>query len=173
MRRSLWTLTLLALATNLDGCLAQSAMSPGRASDQMLRAPSDSVVVAYEAGRRAAMRAQRGRTTEVVGWLAAPAGFLAGHVAHAGWVQAVTAIAISSSTLATAYHQRSRPALQAPDSMRTVLGSDRMWDAYRRGFQSEVENKRSTELTRASLSTGGTILSYGIAPLISRPASRP
>jgi len=172
MRRSRWTLTLLALGASLEGCLAQSFV-PRSPASEMVRAPNDSIVVAYEAGRRAAMKAQRGRATEVVGWLAIPVGFLAGQVTHAGWVQGATAIGISASTLVTAYRQSSRPALQAPDSMRTVLGSERVWDAYRRGFQLEVESKRSTALTRASLSAGGTILSYGIAPLISGSGSRP
>ena len=119
------------------------------------------------------MKSQRGRATEVAGWLAAPAGYAAGRVTHANWMQAATAIVISGSSVAVAYRHRNKPALQAPDSMRTVLGSDRMWEAYRRGFEFEVESRRSTELTRASTSAGGTILSYGIAPLITKSSTRP
>jgi hypothetical protein len=172
MRRSnLWTIALLALATALAGCAPfVSRMSP---SGEMLRAPNDSVVVAYEAGRRAAMKANRGRATEYAGWLAAPAGFVAAHVTHADWMRAATAIAVSGTSVVMAYRQSKRPALQAPDSMRIVLGSDRMWDAYRRGFQYEADSRRSTALTRASASAGGTILSYGIAPLITKTDTRP
>lgn len=173
MRRSLSTFILFALAANLSGCLAMPFASRTAASGELLQAPNDSVVVAYEAGRRAAMRSQRGRGTEVAGWLATPAGFAVGLVTHADWARAATAIVLSGSSVAVAYHRRNKPALQAPDSMRTVLGSDRMWDAYRRGFEYETASRRSTELIRASTSAGGTILSYGIAPLFTKSNTRP
>lgn len=174
MRTALSTLIFSALATSLGGCLAQPLSSHNAASSDVGGTPTDSVVAAYEAGRQDATTSKRRGGIDIVSWLAFPAGVLAARATGAEWMRAVTALTISGGSVAVAYQRRARTVVNPPDSMRTRwLADDRMWDAYRRGYQVESARGRRADFARASESAGGTILSYGVAPLLTRSSSRP
>lgn len=171
MRTALSTLMIPAFALSLSACLSQPLASTRLAED--LGTPGDSVVMAYEAGRRDASAVKSPRGVNVLSWLAFPAGLLASRATGADWMRAATAVTISASSVGIAYHRRTHAKVTPPDSLRMRWMADsRMWDAYRRGYQSEVLRGRRTDLNRASEAAGGTILSYGVAPLFSK-SNRP
>jgi hypothetical protein len=168
MRSALSTLTIATFALSLSACLSQPLVH-ARLSTEEIAAPSDSVVLAYEAGRRDAGATKTRGASNVVSWLAFPAGVLAAKATGADWMRAATALAVSAGSVGVAYHRRTHAAITPPDSLRTRWSRDpRIWDAYRRGYQSEVVRDRRTDLNRASEAAGGTILSYGVAPLFTK-----
>ena len=168
MRTALSTLLISAVALNLTACLAQPLARTKFAAED-LGAPGDSVVLAYEAGRRDASAVKSPSRVNVLSWLAFPAGLLASRATGADWMRAATAVTISVSSVGVAYHRRAHATVNPPDSLRMHWAADqRIWDAYRRGYQSEVLRGRRSDLSRASEAAGGTILSYGVAPLFSK-----
>jgi hypothetical protein len=168
MRTTLSTLMIATVTLGLSACLSQP-LARARLSTEDIGAPSDSVVLAYEAGRRDAGVTKTRGGANVVSWLAFPAGVLAAKATGADWMRAATALAVSTASVGVAYHRRTHAAINPPDSLRARWSRDpRIWDAYRRGYQAEVVRDRRTDLNRASEAAGGTILSYGVAPLFTK-----
>lgn len=118
------------------------------------RARRDSLNVALRAGARDARVLHHDRSVVRPLLLASlPAGALAAAATKRDGAWPAVTLGISLTAAVSAFHTKRQPVPLPPDSMRTKyhFDSDDLWNAYRRGYQSDIQRRRDGEFLASQI----------------------
>lgn len=153
----------------LNGCVMPPPSAMG-GMEPMIMA-SDSLSMAYELGRRDALRRHWLRSPATLTTLALPISLVAVRRTNDWWMYPATVSVLTSGAAVWAWRDSKRPAPEPEASLREWyrFSSDETWRRYRLGYRDAIEERRRGELVRtvntAALTTlSSLLLWYALRP---------
>jgi hypothetical protein len=146
----------------LAGCVPAFVPAPPLSSGVL--APADSATLAYETGRRDALRVSGRSWAGELSLVGLTIGLLGVRSTNEPWVLPVTMVAVSGGAALWAYRETRRPIPFPPDSMRAryALHDGALWTRYQQGFHDEIaQQRRANFVNRARMTLMMTVL-YGV-----------
>jgi hypothetical protein len=146
----------------LAGCAP--AYVPALSSSPGLLAPADSGTLAYETGRRDALRVSGRSWVGELSLVGLTIGVLGARSTNELWVLPATMVTVSGGAALWAYRETRRPVPLPPDSMRAryALHDGVLWTRYQQGFHDEIVQQRRAHFVTRARSAVMTAVLYGV-----------